>query len=87
MVFGGVRHSPVRSSLLVHNEPPRVDELIEGTPHRSNIVHIATEQPSDRQRSVSSPPAKSSPVKKGGREDSLQTVHYEQIKTELEKNN
>lgn len=44
------------------------------------MPHIAAE----RQRSVSSPPMKVSPAKRG---DSLQTVQYEQIKTNLEKNN
>jgi hypothetical protein len=56
-------------------EPSMMEEV---TPMRSNPPVI------ERQRSVSTPPVKS-PMKERG--ESLQTVNYEAMKSEFEKNN
>ena len=79
----GLKHSPVRNSIVA---APRImkDETIDQTPQRTFLPNI-----SERQRSISSPPMKGSPVKGSPvkRDDSLQTVQYENIRTNLEKNN
>jgi hypothetical protein len=77
--FGGmgVKHSPVRTSMVM--EPRMIEDLIDETPQKLSVPNI-----SEHQRSISSPLLKNSPAK---RDDSLQTVQYENIKTNLEKNN
>lgn len=83
IVFGGMgmKHSPVRTSMRdsMKVEPRMIDDFINQTPQRLNVPNI-----SEHQRSSSNPPMKNSPIK---RDDSLQTVQYENIRTNLEKNN
>jgi len=87
----GLRHSPVRERVnkrtSILDEPKIDDEWVVATPQQKNQPHI-----NERMRSVSSPPMKSQHLKsvspdKLPRGDSLVTVKYEAIKTELEKNN